>query len=179
MRTPTPGGDPLGERLGGVERRLAELERRANRHGTMLDAEGNIIAAADATTGVGLGLPLIPFGWASARPGLYDFFWASGETVPGVDVVWKAVLYKQHPMLQFAVETFAPTGEAGALRLLIAGTQAAADVPFPAGASRYMFGPLPIPGQHLAPVELRLAMWRTAGTGLVRCWPQDSYGVPL
>ena len=179
MRTPTPGGDPMGERLGGVERRLAELERRANRHGTMLDTEGNIIGAADATTGVGLGLPLIPFTWASARPGLYDFFYASGETVPGVDVVWKAVIYRQHPAIQFAVETFAPAGEAGALRLLVAGTQAAGDVSFPAGASRYVFGPLPIPGQHLAPVELRLSMWRTVGTGLVRCWPQDSYGVPL
>jgi len=175
MRTPTPGGDPMGERLGGVERRLAELERRANRHGTMNDAEGNIIAAADPITGVGLGRPFLPQTWAPARLQYDGLFYASGAGSP--ETIWKATILKQHPSLLLAVETQADTGSAGTLRVTVAGT-VVKEAAFGDAQARHVFT-LPVPGAHLDPVGMQIQLWRTAGTGLVRCWPQDTSGVAL
>jgi len=175
MRTPTPGGDPVVERLGGVERRLAELERRANRHGTMNDAEGNIIAAADATTGVGLGRPFLPQTWAPARLQYDGLFFACGAGSP--ETIWKATIHKQHPALRLVVETQADTGSAGMLRVTVAGT-VVKEVAFGDAQTRHVFS-LTVPGAHLDPVGLTVQLWRTAGTGLVRCWPQDTSGVSL
>ena len=175
MRTPTPGGDPMGERLGGVERRLAELERRVNSHGTMRDAAGNIIAAADPITGVGLGRPFLPQTWAPARLQFDGLFYACGAGDP--ETIWKAILLKQHPAMILAVETQADAGSAGTLRVVVAGT-VVKDVGFGAAQARHVFK-LTLPGAHLDPVELLIQLWRTAGTGLVRCWPQDTSGVAL
>ncbi len=175
MRTPTPGGDPVVERLGALERRLAELERRVNSHGTMLDAEGNIIAAADAITGVGLGRPFLPQTWAPARLQFDGLFYACGATSP--ETIWKTTILKQHPSILLAVETQADAGTAGTLRVTVAGT-VVKEVPFGSTQTRHVFS-LPVPGAHLDPVGLTVQLWRTAGTGLVRCWPQDTSGVAL
>ena len=176
MRTSTTHSDPW-DRVRLLEQQVAELERRVNTAGSMLDANGAIIAATDATTGAMLGRPYLPITWAPARPNLYDYAYASGETQPGVDTVWRASYYKQHPKVVGAVETWAPAGASGALRLLINGTGVGGDRFFGDAATRHVLGPVPVPGEHLALVTLSLQMWITGGTGLVRCWPQDTYGV--
>ena len=175
MRTPTPGGDPVVERLGALERKYAELERRVNSHGTMNDAQGNIIAAADPITGVGLGRPFLPQTWAPARLQFDGLFYACGATSP--ETIWKATILKQHPSILLAVETQADTGTAGTLLVTVAGT-VVKEVAFGDAQTRHVFS-LAVPGAHLDPVGLTVQLWRTAGTGLVRCWPQDTSGVSL
>lgn len=170
----TPRNDPWDE-VRALKRQVAELERRVNTAGTMKDSLGNILAATDATTGMHLGRPYLPITWASSRPAFYDFFYASGSSVP--ETIWHATVYKQHPAVIVAVEAVAAAGETGALRLLAGGVQVGSDAGFGATAARVVFGPVPVPGGHLALVTLELQAWRTAGSGLVRCWPQDSWSV--
>ncbi len=172
----TPQTDPA-DRTRDLERRVAELERRVNLGGSMLDAQGNILAATDATTATHLGRPYLPITWASSRPAFYHLFYASGATTAG-ETIWHATFYKQHPKVIVAVDTSTEDGATnGAMRLLANGTQIGTDLGFGNAAARSVFGPLAVPGGHMALVTLTLQAWRTSGTALVRTWPQDSWSV--
>ncbi|KGH48249.1 hypothetical protein IN07_03340 [Modestobacter caceresii] len=183
---------PSGDTLGNGERQQVWIVKRADgtnvldlydafpdQDGTLnqalswRDRTGNTVFADDTDSGQGLARPYLGTPFYRAR----DADWLS-TTSTEWSTLFRAKLPKQQPSLfarVWAAHTAA--GASGQLRVMVNGQQLGSTViTDPAAVTEYLFGPGPVPGDHMAGLSVEIQARMVSGSGGLKVEPSQLQG---
>jgi hypothetical protein len=193
LRTYTPAGTPIAEypHLDGSEQQGVRTYREdgslvtavqaqpavtgVDRQSWMLyDRSGNALLGDDPISGLGLAGPYLPFSFGRA----WYLDWAGTNSTGFVDV-YQTTIYKQHAWAVIQVahsnDTAAATGQ---VRLTINGTATGSTINTTfSGGTISTIGPVALPGDHRASVDLRIQARLASGSGNTRCEVQGAWSI--